>query len=484
MSENTVSRRKFLQWSTMAAAGAVLAACAPKAAPTAAPAATTGVKATAPAAAAATALSKPVTLTWWSYGLGLPATDWPHGKWEGELAARYTKEVDSKVTIEYQPLGWEMIEKTNLAISSGNPPNLIGRGSVGHSTLALKAGVAIEVELEQDLKDDLPAGWEEGMKYGGKLYQVPWYGMCQGPLVNMTIVKEAKAEDLLPKNQCDPWTYDQWLELMKKCTFKRADGSQVYGTAFWNSTTVNAYNWPYLVFMWNWGASYADWNKDKKQWDYPITDDKMVSWLKAMQDLYHVHKVIPDPRAVDSAKVGDYWAANSAAWAMPGPSIGNSRASDVKLDMNTLTVTAAQGFEWRYIQNPTANGTKHTTWGGPALDVNNHLFKTADAATIQPSIKFAHWVVNKPNQTWLAKYQIPIRASAVAAMADDKLLAWMYKCWLPNARTRSGTGCATPECDVFVKAWQKLFLPTDPKKVAEEWLADEKAIKDCWVSGA
>jgi hypothetical protein len=482
MTEKRLSRRRFLQWSTMAGTGAILAACVPQQAPTVPQATATTEQKAAVAPTSTVAPSKPVTLTWWSFPLGLPEAEWPHGKWEGQLCEKYTKEVDPNVTIEFQPLGWDAQEKVVTALSTGTPPNLYGRSGFGWDTFAKKGNCAIVVELEQDLKDDLPKGWLDGMRSrDGNNYWVPWFAGATGPLLNMTIVKEAKAEDLVPKLPTRSWELGAWLELLKKCTYKRQDGTQVYGTVVWTQTSVLAGHWGHMVPLWNAGGEFVHYNPSNKKFEFPLADKAGVAYLKLMQDLYFVHKVVPDPRGVDVNKFGDYWTANQCAYGQWG-SIANARVQGAKVDPQTLVVTDPTGFEWTFVQNPTAPGVSHATWGGPRLDSNLQPLKTDNPDAVPATLKFAHWVVNRDNQAFLAKYMIPIRQSVVDKMTDDPLLQYIFKAWVPGARVRDGGGCNPQEVDIWDKMWQKLYLPTDPEQVAKE-AADKLSALTCYTAG-
>jgi len=424
-------------------------------------------------------VEKELTLSWWTFPIGLPAEEWPHGKWEGELCQRYTAEVKPNVKVELQPLGWEAYDKLVTAISAGTPPHLLGRGCNAYTVMARKSGIQVEVELEEDLKNDLPEGWLEGMQWQGKTYYVPWYVGAQGPLLNMSIVKEAKAEDLLPKPPCRSWNLDEWLELLKACTFTREDGTSVYGTSLFTTASTNLYAWGFMVLLWNAGSDYIVFDQAQNKWVSPLAEEAGVAWLKRMQDLFFVHNVVPDPRGVDDAKSSGYWTGNQGAFHLPGPSISEARATGVTIDPETLVVTDPAGFEWIFVQNPVVPGGKHTTWGGPDLDVNLQPFNTGDVGAIAPTIEFAHWVANRENEEWLGQYTIPVRKSAVAKYEDDPLLQWMFGCWVPNSRTEFNTNCTVQECDIWMEMWQTLFLPTDPQQVADEWVNKLSAL-DCW----
>jgi ABC-type glycerol-3-phosphate transport system substrate-binding protein len=84
----------------------------------------------------------------------LPAEAYPHGKWEGELAAAYMEE-NPGTTIEYQALGWDALSKISTSIATGTAPNLILRGGHGMVYNALEADIAVEVELDADCRRPL-----------------------------------------------------------------------------------------------------------------------------------------------------------------------------------------------------------------------------------------------------------------------------------------------------------------------------------------
>jgi len=483
-----LSRRAFLGNLALATTGAVLAACAPQATPAPSgdqPAATQAPATSAPAEEEPTLAPEAPpdqkwALTWWTFPIGLPEAEWPHGKWEGELCARYTEEVDPNVTIEVTPLGWESWEKASTAIGAGTPPNLLGRSYDWFTEYAiLSSDCAVEVELEEDLWNDLPEGYDEALLWRGKIYSLPWYVMAQGPLLNLSVVQEAGAEDLLPEPTCRSWDLDQFVELMKACTFTRSDGAPVFGTVIPTAYSTTAFVWPILVLLWNAGSDTMSFD-ESKGWSHPIREEAGIAWLKFMQDLYTVHGVCPDPRGLDGSRVGDYFSARSSAFHLPGPSISAARGADVTTDPETLTITTAEGNDIWFVQNPTAPGVPHTTWGGPKMDVNLQPFNTGETGAIPPTIAFAHWIVNRENQEWLSQYLIPVRSSAVELASGDPFLQYIFNCWVPNARVTS-MYCETQDRDIATEMMQLLYLPTPPEQVAEEWAARLEGL-DCYDS--
>lgn len=454
--QKAMSRRNFLKLTGFVGSAAALVACV--AAP--APGATGGNAGAAPAGAK-------VDLQWWSFPLGLPQDLYPHGKWEQELVDAYTKE-HPEVTIGYQAMGWDSLTKMATSVSAGNPPNLILRGGVDQIIYALQGNAALEVELPQEMKDDLPAGWYEGMLYQGKNYMVPFYTLGSGMVLNMSIVEEAKATDLVPKAPDRAWNFEQYLELMKKCTFKRSDGTEVWGAVFPTQQSNPFFYWPEQVLSWNWGTDTV--KNDNGKWSCLLGEEKGLAWLQWMQDLYEVHHVIPNPSGLNAGR-WDYWNQRTLLGGV-GPDIGWARRPKTKVDPQSLVVTDEEhNLDFIFVQVPTGPDVKHSlVWGGPLLDVNTVLFKTADANQSKPAIDFALWLSNKDHQKWLAQYLLPARKSALAGV-EDPMLKWHFEHYIPYGRQRmeANGGRAREVTEQFELVLQKLFLPSTPAEAVKDF---------------
>ena len=466
------SRRQFLSCS-LAATAAALASCAP--APSA-PAPAEQATAAPAETGAPQPVGKVVTLEWWSFGLGLPSDIWPHGKWEQSLADTYMKE-HPEVKINYQALGWDALTKLYTAITAGNPPHLVLRGGIDQIIYALEGNCALEVELPQELKDDLPKGWYEGMLYQGKNYMVPFYVLANGMVINITLMKERGAEDLIPEPPARLWTFDQFLEAMKRCTYTREDGTPVYGYVISTQQTNPFYYWPEQVMSWSWGTDTVEFKGGK--WRCKLGDEEGIAWLQWLQDLYFKHNVIPNPSGL-SASRWEYWD-QQALMAGIGPDIGWSKRANQKVDPETLVVTNTErNFDWIYVQTPVNKGMEHGyTWGGPKLDVNTVPYRKEPEA-IQPTIDFALWLVNKDNQKFLAQYLLPVRLSAIEDI-EDPMLKWHYEYYIPYGRQRAEAdgGRAREVVEALELVLQKIFLPTDPKEAVAEFCATVEALD--WV---
>jgi ABC-type glycerol-3-phosphate transport system substrate-binding protein len=490
--EKRLSRRNFLRLSGGVTAAVLLAACAPKATPAPEmedepepemedepepemedepePEVEEEVE-------EAPEPREEAVIEWWGFGVGFPADEWPHGKWEGERAEEYTA-MDNGVTVEFQALGWDMLNKWSTAVAAGTPPELVLRASHGRIKGALDVGLALEFDLEEDLRNDLPEGFEDAIKFYGKNYVVPFYNMAQGALLNMDLVEEAGAEDLVPgiNGNSEEWRMEDWLELMKALTFERDDGSQTYGYVI-PSTASNPYVlWPIWLHMWNWGANTLKLEGDA--WVCAMADDIGIQWLEYMYDLYDVHGITPNPSGLDTTVCGDYWDQNQNGWIV-GPSIGRARQAGTTIDPETLTVAPPDDIRFRFVQQPTSDGSTSQQWGGPTLDVNQLPYNTEKGIAAE-TIRFAHWIANRDHQAWLAQYQIPVRVSALETVADDPIIQWIATNWLPEARLRNFSGCSREEAEQWMVMWQKLYLPSDATEVAN-WFCDEVSrFGECW----
>ncbi|MCB0185290.1 MAG: extracellular solute-binding protein [Caldilineaceae bacterium] len=453
--KDRLSRREFLKVATVSSSAIMLAACTTTTAPGAA---------SSEGSAAGVA---PVELQWWSFPLGLPADDYPHGKWEQEMVDAYQTE-HPEVTIGYQAMGWDALTKMATSITAGNPPNMILRGGIDQILYAMEADVTLEVELPEELKDDLPAGWYEGMLYNGKNYMVPFYTLASGMILNTTLVEEAGATDLLPQDAARTWNFDQYLELMKACTFTREDGSEVWGAVIATQQTNPFFYWPEQVLSWNWGTDTV--KNENGQWSCRLGEEPGLAWLQWMQDLYFVHNVIPNPSGL-SATRWEYWDQKSLLGGI-GPDLGWSKRPGMTVNPETLVVTDSEhGFDWIYVTPPTnPDVASASVWGGPLLDVNTVLFKTADDAQSQPAIDFALWLSNREHQKWLSQYLLPARLSALEGV-DDPMLAWHLENYIPKGRQRMAAngGRAREVVEQLELVLQKLYLPTPPVEAVQDF---------------
>lgn len=452
--QRKLSRRDFLKTAALTGGAAALAACVAPAAP--------GSE-----GAESEAAMAPVEIQWWSFPLGLPGDILPHGTWEQEKADEYS-DMTEGVSISYQAVGWDSIVKVQTSIASGNPPHTVLRASVDGIIQALQSDVAVEIELPQEFQDDLPAGWYEGMHFRGKNYMVPFYTLANGMALNLDIVAEAGVDHLLPQAPERTWNFDDYLTMMKACTFERDDGSQVWGAVFSAAETNPFFYWPDQVLSWNWGTDTVELRDG--EWVCKLAEEEGIAWLQWLQDLYFVHEVIPNPNGL-SASRWDYFFQKSLLGGI-GPSIGWSQRPGVEVDPDTLVVTDTErDIRWIFVQPPTNPSVPHSLyWGGPMLDVNSIVYRAGGANEIGPSIDFALWLSNRENQKWIAQYLLPARVSAVEGVTNP-MLEWHYEHYIPYGRQRASAhgGRARETVEQLELVHQKIFLPVPPEEAVQDF---------------
>ncbi|HRW09689.1 MAG TPA: hypothetical protein P5121_31525, partial [Caldilineaceae bacterium] len=172
-----------------------------------------------------------------------------------------------------------------------------------------------------------------------------------------------------------------------------------------------------------------------------------------------------------SATRWEYWDQKSLLGGI-GPDLGWSKRPGMTVNPETLVVTDSEhGFDWIYVTPPTnPDVASASVWGGPLLDVNTVLFKTADDAQSQPAIDFALWLSNREHQKWLSQYLLPARLSALEGV-DDPMLAWHLENYIPKGRQRMAAngGRAREVVEQLELVLQKLYLPTPPVEAVQDF---------------
>lgn len=140
----------------------------------------------------------------------------------------------------------------------------------------------IDTYLTADDKADiLPNVLDVTRLKDGKAFSWPLWVVPMGIYVNKDVFAEAKV-DLPPQN----WTWDQFVDVAKKTTFKRANGEQVYGfSGFIDPGVVNTWG------LWmNEDPSVRPVTKDLK---FGFNNAATAKGLQRFADLALVHKVTP-----------------------------------------------------------------------------------------------------------------------------------------------------------------------------------------------
>ena len=148
--------------------------------------------------------------------------------------------------------------------------------------LLVKEGLVASIDefLTDEDKADIYPNLIEAVSIDGKAYAWPLWVPPVGMYLNLDIFQERGVEP-----PTGDWTYEEFVEIAKKLTFKRDNGEEVYGyTALIDPGVVNA--WPFIIGD---GAVPLSEDNTKYTWDTP----EAISGLKKLVDLAQVHKVTP-----------------------------------------------------------------------------------------------------------------------------------------------------------------------------------------------
>ncbi|HEY9076296.1 MAG TPA: sugar ABC transporter substrate-binding protein [Anaerolineaceae bacterium] len=273
--------------SILVVASMLLAACAPAATPTtAAPAKTEAPK--------ATTAPKPVTLTFYQRGYTEGGTDATSVTTLKAVEIFMKNNPGVKVNIVGIPWTAEGDTKLEAALAAKTDIDVFRVTSPNLPRYA-KQGVLSNIEpylTEADKADFYASGFQVAT-VDGKIWAWPLWVTAISIFANKDIFKEQGVD--LPTLQ-KPWSWDEFVAAAKKLTFKRADGTQVYG--FTSSSKWGAVEYYPLMYIDGGRILSPDGKK------FVQNEPDALSALQKIADLALVHKVTPpDFGTVDQAGV-------------------------------------------------------------------------------------------------------------------------------------------------------------------------------------
>ncbi|MCX6050493.1 MAG: extracellular solute-binding protein [Chloroflexi bacterium] len=209
MRSQNVSRRKFLQLSSLVITGATLAACTPPAAPQA-----SGGGAAAPAA-------QPIEIIGWSVN-GMDPAAAVNKPYQDAINAHFTAKYPN-ATFKFMDMGWDEKLRQNLvtALLGGTPPDVIVGENYIQPYAEQNAFLPMD-DLIADIKSDMVEGTYAAAVTGGKIYGISQFTGCFGFERNPDVIEKAGLD---PEKA--PATWSELLEEAEKITTAGKD--QFYG---------------------------------------------------------------------------------------------------------------------------------------------------------------------------------------------------------------------------------------------------------------
>ena len=330
-----ISRRELLRIAGLASAAAVVAACKPKVVEVEKEVTKVIEKTvvvekqvTRPPAPA----DMPAEITWWGYAIGIryvPGKPWGSAapedwdNWQKESFQKLHPNV--KVNIELLKHDETYFTKLDAALMAGNPPDIV-MGPVSEASKYILKGVCSSLDDYIALTDvqDLHPKVIEEISFSGKKYLWPWRLSFGGGIpVNGVILEKRGVKNLLPQDEArKEWTYDQFLEICKACTYdENGDGKiDVYGMGL-----VGDWTFQDLQFQYGYGAEF--WNKDESA--VIINSEAGVAGMQWMYDLEWKHKAaIPGSASNIAGEMDKLWLQGKLAMYAAQGAGGSSAAID------------------------------------------------------------------------------------------------------------------------------------------------------------
>jgi ABC-type glycerol-3-phosphate transport system substrate-binding protein len=298
-----------------------------------------------------------------------------------------------------------------------------------------------------DVADFFQAGWDF-VTAKGKKWAIPWYYGTEGEwAINTTIVAEAGATDLLPKDPSFGWTPEQFLELAKKCTFKRGS-DQVWATVIACSDPQGINLWPLWSYPYMFGASL--YNEAEAKSDFG--GDAGVKAFQFMYDLVNTDKVAPPGAAgLTGTESGELWnRKQSTVLVNSGVEVMNG----LKAALEAGTIEAP--FEVLPVLPPVASGQKQKVSGAVGVMM---VFDEPDKAKADAAFKFTQWLTNAENMmVFKSLSNLCARKSTTEKMAgDDPMTKWRIDYVLPNMASYSKHPQDIKIDDAWMQALQAMF---------------------------
>lgn len=281
----------------------LFAACGPAPTPTPVPQPTKAPEPTKPPAPAPTNTPAPppptptpktVTIIFYQRGYVAGGTDATAINTDKEIEIFQKNNPNIKINIVGIPWTAEGDTKLEAALAAKTDINVFRVTSPNLPRYA-KQGILSEITpflTDADKADFYPSGFQVAA-VDGKVWAWPLWVTAISIFANTDIFKERGVA--LPSME-KPWTWDEFVAAAKQLTFKRADGTQIYG--FTSSSKWGAVEYYPLMYIDGGRILSADGKK------FVQNSPEGLSALQKIADLALVHKVTPlDFGTVDQAGV-------------------------------------------------------------------------------------------------------------------------------------------------------------------------------------
>ncbi len=258
--------------------------------------------------------------------------------------------------------------KLTQAVQSGQGVDIFRLPSDILPLLAKGGFVApIDDYLTADDKADIYPNILDSVRIDGKAYAWPLWVPPVGMYLNLDVFKERGVDEPSPD-----WTYEQFVDIAKKLTFTRADGTKVYGySGVIDAGVVNT--WPFIYG--DGGRPLSDDNKS-----YAFDSPGAISGLKKLVDLAQVYHVTPPE-----------FGSQTPADMVTGFKDKKTLAMYSEPSGSSATYRGA-GMNFDVLPMPIGSTGKHVTTGGVGLI---SVAQQSDKTRVQAAMELGRYLTGK-----------------------------------------------------------------------------------------
>lgn len=310
-----------------------------------------------------------MTLDYWALGYMSKGGN-PTGRLtDAAVAAFIQAHKNVKISVTGYTGDVSSFTKLTQAVQSGSGVDVFRVPSDNLSTLTQQNLVApIDDFLTADDRADMYPDLLAAVATDGKHYAWPLWVPPIGMFLNLDIFQERNVEP-----PSDDWTYEQFVEIAQKLTFKRANGEQVYGfTGIIDPFTVNT--WPIIMSD---GALPV--TQVRGKWSYTFNTAQGISGLQKLVDLARKYKVTPPDFGSQTSPDVDAGFGQRKVYAMYCSYSGDS------------TIYKAQNMSFTVKAMPIGGSGKHITSGGIGLIA---VAQNQDSERVKTSMALARYLTS------------------------------------------------------------------------------------------
>ena len=410
-----------------------------------------------------------VTINWWDMprAWAPPGTNENPNAWN-ELMIETYEELHPNVTIEFTPISWgEGPQKIKIGVIAGQAPDLAYLfPSLFGEILNLGGLAPINDYLDDESRADfVEPALEFASTPDGQIWGWPWFFGAEGEwAVNLSVVEEAGAMDLVPEGPNYSWTKDEFLELAQACTFTRENGERVWGNAIATSTNSPIDIWPTWTYAWMFGATLYDPSAGVSN----FASEGGAEALQFMYDLVNTYEVAPPGAAgLTNDDIAELWDRKQLCIAT---GLGVDRSEAVRVGLEAGSIEGP--FDTIPVLPPVVEGEELRIGGGVGVIA---VFDNGDDRRLEAAMEFAAWLTNSENLEVMDSLTgtTPRSSTTEVLSANNPVTQWRIANTLPQMYPYSKHPGDGELSRAWMQALQAMFAGERSPEETAVWFEQE-----------